>query len=413
MQVVGLDTDYSNLKLAYGPASTRPRLRLLPASAAPRAHVATRLEGTSRVGTAGIAVQVNGEEWIAGVRPTRISGWQRALHADYALSDSYGALLLAALSLLGVDRVDRLVTGLPVSQAMDAERREGLRTRIVGRHATGRGIVEVADVRVIAQPVGTFIDVLMHAGDDIVDVIGDGTVLVIDVGFFSVDWAVLVNGDLRRTATGTSLEAMSVLIEAAAGLVGTDCGGKPPTAAIERSLEDGERRRQGQHRCLLRGEDHRRERRVVASGLPIGQGLRGELWTANRLRAVVLSAVACHQQATVERAMGAQRAACHQLADEVHEHGCQLLRRNGIEQVTDLLRAGDLVHAEQCGGVIATALLLQAHLKIQKRGALHENHRERAQATIAHHVALVVAASACVGQVVQCLADLRHQRRRP
>lgn len=248
MQVVGLDIGYSNLKLAYGPVSTRPQLRVLPALAAPRAHVATQLEGTSRESAAGIAVQVNGEEWIAGVRPTRISGWQRALHADYARSDSYGALLLAALSLLGVDRVDRLVTGLPVSQAMDAERREALRARIIGRHATGRGIVEVADVRVIAQPVGTFIDVLMHAGDDIVDVIGDGTVLVIDVGFFSVDWAVLVNGDLRRTATGTSLEAMSVLIEAAAGLVGTDCGGKPPTAAIERSLAEG------RHSLLYRGE---------------------------------------------------------------------------------------------------------------------------------------------------------------
>ncbi|MBK1633987.1 hypothetical protein CKO31_25340, partial [Thiohalocapsa halophila] len=66
MQVVGLDIGYSNLKLADGPASTRPQLRVLPALAAPRAHVATQLEGTSRVGAAGIAVQVKGEEWIAG-----------------------------------------------------------------------------------------------------------------------------------------------------------------------------------------------------------------------------------------------------------------------------------------------------------------------------------------------------------
>ena len=239
MQVVGLDIGYSNLKLAYGRAGTRPQLRVLPAMAAPRAHVATRLEGTRRVGSTGIAVQVNGEEWVAAVRPTRVSGWQRALHADYAMSDGYQALLLAALSLLDVDRVDRLVTGLPVSQATDAGRRDALRARLHGRHATSRGLVEVADVRVIAQPVGTFIDVLMHAGDDIVDVISDGTVLVIDVGFFSVDWALLVNGDLRRTDTGTSLEAMSVLIEAAAGLVGTDCGGKPPIAAIERALAEG------------------------------------------------------------------------------------------------------------------------------------------------------------------------------
>jgi plasmid segregation protein ParM len=41
---------------------------------------------------------------------------------------------------------------------------------------------------------------------------------------------------------------MSVLIEAAAGLVGTDCGGKPPTAAIERSLAEG------RHSLLYRGK---------------------------------------------------------------------------------------------------------------------------------------------------------------
>ena len=99
--------------------------------------------------------------------------------------------------------------------------------------------VEVADVRVVAQPVGAFVDVLVHAGEAVVDVIGDGTVLVLDVGFFSVDWAVLVNGDLRRTSTGTSLDAMSVLIEAAAGLIGSDCRGKPPIAALEGCLAEG------------------------------------------------------------------------------------------------------------------------------------------------------------------------------
>jgi len=99
--------------------------------------------------------------------------------------------------------------------------------------------VEVADVRVVAQPVGAFVDVLVHAGEAVVDVIGDGTVLVLDVGFFSVDWAVLVNGDLRRTAVGTSLEAMSVVIDAAAALIGADPGGKPPAAVVERALAEG------------------------------------------------------------------------------------------------------------------------------------------------------------------------------
>lgn len=197
MQVVGLDIGYSNLKIADGRSGTVPRLRVLPAIAAPQRHVAVQLDGATGAGPAGVAVLVNGEPWIAGVRPTRVSGWQRALHADYAASSSYQALLLAALSQLGTPRIDRLVTGLPVAQAVDPRRRDALRQQLLGCHDTARGVVEVADVRVIAQPIGSFIDVLMQGADDVVDLISDGTVLVIDVGFFSVDWSVLVNGDLR------------------------------------------------------------------------------------------------------------------------------------------------------------------------------------------------------------------------
>ncbi|WP_051023719.1 ParM/StbA family protein [Thiorhodovibrio frisius] len=207
MQVVGLDIGYSNLKLAFGWAGTKPELRVLPAMAAPVEHVAVQLDGTSRASPTGIPVQVDGQKWMAGVRPTRVSGWSRALHASYADSDAYRALVLGALTLVNAPRIDRLVTGLPVSQAVDVKQRESLRARLLGRHATGIGVVEVAEVRVIAQPVGTFVDALVQGDDALISVISEGTVLILDVGFFSVDWAVLVQGDLRRTATGTSLEA--------------------------------------------------------------------------------------------------------------------------------------------------------------------------------------------------------------
>jgi plasmid segregation protein ParM len=250
MQLVGLDIGYSNLKLAWGQRGEVPRLRVLPAMAAPRAQVAEALgiagpdspSGTGSVAGSdaaqGIEVTLDGESWIAGVRPTRVCGWQRALHADYPASQSYQALLLGALSLLRWPRIDRLVTGLPVAQALDPARREALRARLRGRHHTPFGVVEVADVRVLAQPIGTFVDVLMHADGTVVDRISEGTVLVLDVGFFSVDWALLVSGDLRRTSTGTSLEAMSVLIEQAAGRIGREHGGQSPVAAIERALAE-------------------------------------------------------------------------------------------------------------------------------------------------------------------------------
>ncbi len=87
-----------------------------------------------------------------------------------------------------------------------------------------------------------------------------------------------------------------------------------------------------------------------------------------------LGAVEGHQQAIIERAMGGQLATHDQVSDEDHEHRCQLLRRDGIERVADLLPARDLVDAEPGAGVVAVPLLLQAHLKIQNRRTRHEEH---------------------------------------
>ncbi|KAA6183734.1 ParM/StbA family protein [Thiohalocapsa marina] len=239
MFVVGLDIGYSNLKLAAGACGSTPRTQVLPAVAAPQLHVAQRLESGNSRSPDGIAVSVHGQHWIAGVAPARVSGWQRALHEDYVTSDTYQALLLAALQVIGAQRIDRLVTGLPVAQAMEPAQRERLRARLQGRHALTDGAVEIAEVRVIAQPVGAFVELLMRADAPTLERIGAGTVLVIDVGFFSVDWAVLVNGDLRRTASGTSLEAMSVLIDAAAERLRGQRAGKAPVAAIEQALAQG------------------------------------------------------------------------------------------------------------------------------------------------------------------------------
>jgi plasmid segregation protein ParM len=239
MEVLGLDVGYSNLKLAAGRSGGAPELRVMPAMAAPQAQVAAHLEGISGTDD-GVAVMLDGRRWIAGVAPTRVCGWQRALHEDYTASESYRALVAAALGQVGRRQIGRLVTGLPVAQAVDAQRREALRAQLLGRHDTPAGVVEVLDVRVVAQPVGSFVDALVHAGEAVIDQISDGTVIVIDVGFFSVDWSVFVHGDLRRTATGTSLEAMSVLIEAAAEHIRTLRGGKPPAAAIERALAAGQ-----------------------------------------------------------------------------------------------------------------------------------------------------------------------------
>jgi plasmid segregation protein ParM len=145
--------------------------------------------------------------------------------------------------------VDRLVTGLPVAQAQDPGRREALRRALLGRHGTEQGVVEVGEVRIVPQPVGGFVDLLWSPLDgDTLARIEEGTVLVLDAGYYSFDWALIVAGELRRGASGTSLEAMSVLLERAAGVIAAQHGGRPQPLALEAAL------RQGREQLLVLGQ---------------------------------------------------------------------------------------------------------------------------------------------------------------
>jgi plasmid segregation protein ParM len=158
MTIVGLDVGYSNLKIAVGEAATAPQVMVRPAGAAPLDRLGERV-GTGRHQDA-VIVDVDGQRWAAAVEPARFEGWQRSLHADYAATPAYRALVTAALVLAERPVVERLVTGLPVDQARDARRREALRRALIGRHDTESGGVEVRDVRIVPQPVGAFIDLL-------------------------------------------------------------------------------------------------------------------------------------------------------------------------------------------------------------------------------------------------------------
>ncbi len=95
-------------------------------------------------------------------------------------------------------------------------------------------------MRIVPQPVGAFVDLLWtELGADTLACIEEGTVLVLDAGFYSFDWAVIVAGELRRGASGTSLEAMSVLLERSAGRIAEQHGGRAQPLALEAALRQG------------------------------------------------------------------------------------------------------------------------------------------------------------------------------
>ena len=234
MNILGIDIGYSNLKLAYGERGATPKTLLRPAGAAPADRFSSRFDGKAQDDF--LHVQVNGDPFIAGVAPDRAEMWSRSLHADYPSSASYQALFHAGLLLSEADHVDMLVTGLPVSQYLDEKRRHAIAEQMKGSHqVTPKRSVSVDAVKVIPQPVGGFLDFI--AGGD-TDIEG-GRVLVIDPGFFSVDWVVIADSDLHRQSSGTSLEASSVVLEEASRLIAKDYGSNVSTEKLENAIRGG------------------------------------------------------------------------------------------------------------------------------------------------------------------------------
>lgn len=65
-------------------------------------------------------------------------------------------------------------------------------------------------------------------------------ILVLDPGFFSVDWVVFRRGDIVRDSSDSSMEAMSTLLDAINVLIGREFGGPAPDRdKIEIALRRG------------------------------------------------------------------------------------------------------------------------------------------------------------------------------
>ncbi|MDP4028162.1 MAG: ParM/StbA family protein [Gallionella sp.] len=236
MNVLGIDIGYSNLKLAYGQQGTEPKVLLRPAGAAPADRMGEKIGSNEEEDF--LRVLVNDVPFVAGISPDRAELWSRELHENYLSTDSYRALFHAGLLLSEFDQIDLVVTGLPVNQYLNAELRERLSKQMQGEHQiTPRRKITVNKVKVVPQPVGGFVDYVWSLPN--ASEIEDSRALVVDPGFFSVDWVLISNGELRRQSCGTSLEASSVILDEAVRLIAEDFGGNVGRERLEHTLRNG------------------------------------------------------------------------------------------------------------------------------------------------------------------------------
>jgi len=239
MFVVAVDVGYSNLKIISGQIGAPPTTLILPAGAGPASTMPEQL-GRGR-DDQHVDVLVNGEPWVAGVEPSRLQNWERELHPDYPETLAYRALCHGALALAGAAEVDRLVTGLPVSQYQDPARREALRAMLLGTHqVTEKTQVTVKAVDILAQPAGAYLDMVERKKGD--ELLKYGRTLVIDPGFFSFDWVLIDGGELRSANSGSSASAMSLLIEVVDDLIQQEHGTRLGRDEIEKLVRTGAER---------------------------------------------------------------------------------------------------------------------------------------------------------------------------
>ncbi|TVQ29980.1 MAG: ParM/StbA family protein [Geminicoccaceae bacterium] len=243
----GLDIGYSNLKTAelLDPRTAALRTRLRPAGAGPLADL-TR--GIDR-GDVPTVVEIDGVAWAAAVPHQAFEGYERGTHERYWQTDGYLALARAGLADAGTTTIRLLITGLPVAQAKDPATKRALEHRLGGVHPVGqdglRREVRVERVRVVPQPLGAFVDAQTWFTD--AEMLREGRVLVLDPGFFSVDWAVFEATRFRPGSSATSHFAMSVLLEHAVALVKEETGLVVPPERFEIAL------REGRHQVLGEG----------------------------------------------------------------------------------------------------------------------------------------------------------------
>lgn len=244
--VMGLDVGYSNLKVKAGLIGrdhgfSQAPTYIRPVGAAP---VIDCIDSDNDTSDQRVPVSVDGENWYACIEPAMIMRDKRELNYDYISTKQYRAIFMAGLMLAESNTIDVLVTGLPVSQAVDEEKVRELAEMMEGDHqVAAKRTVTVKKVIVRPQPSAAFVRMVYdYSGDKkMARIIREGQTVVVDPGFFSVDWVTLKAGGIIKESSGTSIRAMYRVIDAAAEAISREFGaGASVKTSLERALREGE-----------------------------------------------------------------------------------------------------------------------------------------------------------------------------
>lgn len=243
--VAGIDIGYGGLKIVGGSSSgdaNRMTEVVLPAGAAPTECLPRRSDNRPDL-KGGELVLIGGKEWSGGVDQLHIQNRARMTHDDYPRTQEYEALYLTALARLGMRKVEMLVTGLPVSQYYGPNGQalaQHMREKMLGRKLINADvIVEVNKMMIVPQPLGTFFGLACEPKYASLATNNDVKTVVVDPGFFSVDWVLMSGKSVMHSYSGTSKMATSMVLEQTAAALSRELGREVSRDQLDACLRRG------------------------------------------------------------------------------------------------------------------------------------------------------------------------------
>lgn len=247
--VRAIDVGYGNVKYVASHSKGMPIACSLFPSLAPQAAANGDLGSGVFARRNTVPITIGGLRYEVG-RDAELAqdmSYGRVLDGDYSMSDTYLALLRGALYYMRQPVIDMLVLGLPVSYYDQFAER--LAERVIGKHSipdfraedpnTAPVIeVEVKNVRVIPQPIGAFMD--HSTGNGQYNRMRTQMNLLIDPGYFTLDWVVAKGVKMINSRSGSHNGGMSAILrqiaEQIAPVIETP---QIDVAILDRALSEG------------------------------------------------------------------------------------------------------------------------------------------------------------------------------
>jgi plasmid segregation protein ParM len=144
----------------------------------------------------------------------------RSLSEEFPTTNNYKALLLGALHYSGATHVPYLALGLPVhTMPLYAD---VLKKTFVGRHDINGRTIQVDNVIVIPQPVGTL---AMYSTLNRAAVNNGQTRLIVDIGYVTTDWVVAKGYNMIDGRSGGRMGGVSNVLKHIAEQISNTYGG--------------------------------------------------------------------------------------------------------------------------------------------------------------------------------------------